>query len=167
MIKRKVEKTGWHHYRRIVYPAILVLVLITLAAMLAVPATAAAYESYISGYDAGKNIEGSQWLGQIFTAASDHSVTGVSLRLYRTEGYAANVTISIRSATYVAGGINSYVPTGSDLASVTFSGSILTTDPDGYLYPFTFGNPINVYTGGYYAIVVRAVLYTGAPILEL
>jgi len=104
-------------------------------------------QSYDTSSGSALLIYGTNWGAQIFTAGVDDLyINSVTLKLKR--GITSNsdvMTVSIRATD----GTN---PTGSDLVSVTFLRSSLTTSLVNYTY--TFSTPVRISGGAKYAIVL-------------
>lgn len=93
---------------------------------------------------------GTAWQEQSFTVGgTGFSVTSVKLMLWRTSASLGTATASIRAVDA------NHKPTGSDLASGTYScDSITQTETAGTLYEFTF-TPYTLAANTEYAIVLR------------
>lgn len=135
-----------------VFPFVLIILsLLFVALPLSVAYAAQLFEHYKPGSTSGITIYKDYWIAQTFAADSDHSVTSLRLRFYRSLNDPGMVTVSIR------GTDGSGQPNGTDLASETIAGSTLPTmwDPIGWTEIF-FTIPCNLTKDQKYAIVVRA-----------
>jgi hypothetical protein len=103
------------------------------------------YEKYQTGDDVGRDVFGVNWEAQTFTPGANHTVNRLALKITRALS-PGTVTLSIRAT---AAGL----PTGADLASLTFDGSALPLTAEWRTY--TIGG-VALTSGTKYAIVVRA-----------
>jgi hypothetical protein len=117
---------------------------------IAAPAVAASnlYESYNSGDDVSRVVQGDTWRGQTFTVDSDHSVTSVKLKMYR-QGNPGTVTVSIQPVDK-----NDH-PADVDLTSCSVVGTTLPTTANSW-YEATLTQSYTLVGGASYAIVLKA-----------
>jgi len=83
------------------------------------------YEYYNTNDDAGNGIWGVNWYGQTFNTTASHSIDAVRLKLYKV-GTAGYLTVGIRACNTSTG-----LPTGVDLTSGVYDGSLLVTNTSG------------------------------------
>jgi len=152
MRNRTIHKSGWlsRHYRRVVYPAITLLLLLTMAIGTVGTVLSTSYEKYTVGGDAYGAVD--DWMyAQTFMAESNHNVDSVKLSLQKTSGYVGTVTVSIKQAVSGGGG---YVPTGADLCSGNISSTEIGTS---FAWEeIDLGTGTSLVLNDYYAIVVTA-----------
>jgi len=91
---------------------------------------------------------GALWHAQAFTPSITHTISKVSLKLYRV-GSPGTITVSIRTA-------SNGLPTGGDLCSGTTNGDTLTTDIGGEWGTINFSSGYELSASTQYAIVLRA-----------
>jgi len=121
-------------FRQLTLPLILALLLTALLPQTATAATYTSYENYTTGDDASDEIYGAYWCAQTFTTnatppGESHTVNVLRLKMYQ-EGTPGIVTASIR-------GVNdSGAPTGTDLSSGAYDGSLMTAGATGAWYDF-------------------------------
>ena len=104
-------------------------------------------------FDAGDNgeteIYGGYYYSQSFTAASNYTITSVSLLLYKSYGSPGSLTVSIRAVD-----VND-LPTGGDLDTATTDGDTLPTGSPYEWREFVFSTGVSLTMGMHYAIVIR------------
>lgn len=88
-----------------------------------------------------------RWIGQIFTANTSYSITGVRLPLYGGDVGTCWVGIRAESAGK---------PTGVDTANVSFDSTTVAADASSENVTLTFTEPVELTEGTEYAIVLRA-----------
>jgi internalin A len=106
------------------------------------------YEQFATGDSAASGVYGGCWASQSFAPVTTHTLSLVSLRLYKVGSPTYTVTIGL----YAAGSDNK--PTGSALASTTFPVSSLTTTATWYTFEFSTGHEVTA--GTKYALVLSA-----------
>ena len=131
----------------ILFALVLALSLVMLPA--GVVQAANLYEHYNTGNDTVWGFFSQYWKAQTFTAESDHSVTSVKLKLYRT-GSPGTIIVSINATD------GSGHPTGTGLTSGTTDGDTLTTDTAGEWREIALTS-YDLSKDTKYAIVVRAL----------
>ncbi len=93
---------------------------------------------------ADREVYGSSWYALEFQPVWPHELWTVRLKFYR-EGLPGTVAISIRSSL-----------TGGDLATETFDGNLLTTDPGGEWKDINFTTKVPLSAWSTYYVVMRA-----------
>lgn len=83
------------------------------------------YEYYNTGDTAGNGIFGVNWYGQTFNTTYSHTIDAARLKLYKV-GTAGYLYIGIRACNTSTG-----LPTGVDLTSGVYDGSLLVTNTSG------------------------------------
>ena len=148
------------HYRKALYPVILLFVLLAMIIPVSMPALAAVQQSFTTGDGMGYTFQGAWWMGQGFITDTAYTVSSVRLKLYRTTTYSGNITVSIRQRTDSGAG---YYPSGSDLCAGTIDSSSITDVSPGAWYTISLADSVaggtNLAAGTHYAIIVRATAY--------
>jgi len=134
-------------FARILLPLAVILTLVLTATPLPVSADTL-YENYTINEDNATAIYGNNWLARGFSTGTAHTVSNISLLLYRT-GSPGTVTVSVRLRD------SNGHPVGSDLTAGTINGSTFTTDTNGTWYTIEMTPEYSL--NGAYTIVVRAV----------
>jgi len=149
MIARKAHRGGWlkRHYRKVVFPAVMLVILAALGLTMALPAGAATivHESYTTGWNGSINIEDHSWAQTFTTGGSAHDVDAVNIMLQCTH-YDGNVTAIIRAT-------SSGLPSGPDLCSGTIH---LTDESTDTWYQIDLGSGASLNASTMYALIVNA-----------
>ena len=137
---------------RFTIPLILALLVTMLLPATASAVTYTSYENYTTGDDTDAEIYGAIWFAQTFTTnatlpGTSHTVNTIRLKLLK-EGVPGTLTAGIRATN------SSGAPTGLDLCSGTYDGTLFTSVAGGNWYDITV-DEITLDVNTTYAIVCR------------
>ena len=126
--------------------------------LIIIPVVLATLKDYLNTNDDSRetnNAGTARWWGQTWTATSTYTATGIRTKMSKY-GDCGTVTLSLRAT-------SSDLPTGADLASVSFACSSLSTVNSASTpwVNYTLSSGVSITSGTKYAIVARSTVAGG------